>query len=493
MTLPTALLTPAEMGELDRRTIAGGVAGTVLMERAGAAVADEIRRRWTGRPVAVLCGPGNNGGDGFVVARRLAAEGWPVRLALLGARAALRGDAADHADRWPGPIASLDFGILDGAALVVDALFGAGLSRPLGEPAVGLLAEAARRALPIVAIDVPSGLDGATGSAPGAIAATLTVTFGRLKPGHLLQPGRDLCGEIVLADIGLDPAALDTLAIKTWANDPASWGHALPALGSGAHKYTRGHALVLGGWPMSGAGRLAARAAARAGAGLVTVAVPPDGLATYAAALESQIVRPLDDPAGLDALLADRRFTGLLIGPGAGVGDATRVSVLQLLAAGRPTVLDADALTSFAGRPADLFAAIRGPTVLTPHAGEFARLFKASGGKLTQARAAAAESGAILVLKGADTVVAAPDGRAIINGNAPPALATGGTGDVLAGLILGLLAQGMPAFEAAAAAVWLHGAAATSFGTGLVASDLPDLIPGALHRLRRNRSPDARP
>ena len=493
MTLPTALLTPAEMGELDRRTIAGGVAGTVLMARAGAAVTDEIRRRWTRRPVAVLCGPGNNGGDGFVVARRLAAEGWPVRLALLGDRAALGGDAADHAARWQGPIEALDTGILAGTALVVDALFGAGLSRPLGEPALGLLAEVVRRALPIVAIDVPSGLDGATGGAPGAVSATLTVTFGRLKPGHLLLPGRDLCGEIVLADIGLDPTALDGLAIKTWANDPASWLHALPQLGSGAHKYTRGHALVLGGWPMSGAGRLAARAAARAGAGLVTVAVPPDGLSTYAAALESQIVRPLADPTGLDVLLADRRFTGLLIGPGAGVGDATRATVLQLLAAGRPTVLDADALTVFADRPADLFAAIRGPTVLTPHAGEFARLFKASGDKLAQARAAAAESGAVLVLKGTDTVIAAPDGRAIINENAPPTLATGGTGDVLAGLILGLLAQGMPVFEAAAAAVWLHGAAATSFGTGLVASDLPDLIPGALHRLRRGRSPDAGP
>ena len=489
MTLPTALLTPAEMGELDRRTIAGGVDGTVLMARAGAAVADEIRRRWTRRPIAVLCGPGNNGGDGFVVACRLAAEGWPVRLALLGDPAALRGDAADHAARWTGPVEPLTAGILDGAALVVDALFGAGLSRPLGEPAAGLLVAAAQRGFPIVAIDVPSGVFGATGAAPSAVAAALTVTFGRLKPGHLLQPGRDLCGEIVLADIGLDPAALDALAIKTWANDPALWRGVLPSLGSASHKYTRGHALVLGGWPMSGAGRLAARAAARAGAGLVTVAVAPDGLATYAAALESQIVRPLAGAADLDTLLADRRFTGLLIGPGAGVGVATRRTVLQLLAAERPTVLDADALTSFADRPADLFAAIQGPTVLTPHAGEFGRLFKAGGDRLAQARAAAEESGAVLVLKGPDTVIAAPDGRAAINGNAPPTLATGGTGDVLAGLILGLLTQGMPAFEAAAAAVWLHGAAAASFGAGLVASDLPDLIPAALRRLGRKRVP----
>ena len=484
-TLPTALLTPEEMGELDRRTIAGGVAGAQLMERAGAAVAAEIRRRWTRRPVAVLCGPCNNGGDGFVVARLLAADGWPVRLALLGERQALAGDAAHHAGLWAGPVEPLDLSILDGAGLVVDALFGAGLSRPVGKPASAPLAEAARRGVPIVAVDVPSGLFGATGAAEGAVAAALTVTFGRLKPGHLLLPGRDLCGELVLAEIGLDPAALDGLAVKTWANDPASWGAVLPRPGAAAHKYSRGHALVLGGWPMSGAGRLAARAAGRAGAGLVTVAVPPAGLATYAADLESQIVRPVDGPAELDALLKDRRLSGLLIGPGAGVGDATRGAVLQLLSAERPTVLDADALTCFADEPARLFSAIKAPAVLTPHEGEFARLFRGEGDKLARARAAAAESGAVLVLKGADTVVAAPDGRAVINANAPPTLATGGAGDVLSGLVLGLLAQGMPAFEAASAAVWLHGAAASSFGAGLLASDLPDLIPDVLNRLYR--------
>jgi NAD(P)H-hydrate epimerase len=487
MASASALLTPAQMGELDRLTIAGGVAGTVLMERAGAAVAAAIRQRWTLRPVAVLCGPGNNGGDGFVVARLLAAEGWPVRLALLGNRAALQGDAAAHAAHWNGPVEPLGVPILKGAALVVDALFGAGLSRPLGEPAAGVLAEAARRRLPIVAVDVPSGLFGATGAAPRAVAADLTITFGRLKPGHLLQPGRDLCGEIVLADIGLDERGLDTLAIDTWANGLDVWLDRLPLLASASHKYTRGHALVLGGWPMSGAGRLAARAAARAGAGLVTVAVPSTGLPTYAAALECQIVRPVDDPAEIDALLADKRFTGLLIGPGAGVSDATRASVLRLLKAGRPTVLDADALTVFADRPAELFRAIQAPTVLTPHAGEFSRLFKSRGDKLAQARAAAAESGAVLVLKGPDTVVAAPDGRAVINGNAPPTLATGGTGDVLAGLVLGLLTQGMAAFEAAAAAVWIHGAAAASVGPGLLASDLPDRVPAVLARLQRMR------
>jgi ADP-dependent NAD(P)H-hydrate dehydratase / NAD(P)H-hydrate epimerase len=485
MALPTAVLTPGQMGELDRRTIAGGVAGAVLMERAGAAVVAEIRRRWTRRPIAVLCGPGNNGGDGFVAARLLAADGWPVRLALLGDRAALKGDAAGQAGRWTGAVEPFGLGALDAAGLVVDALFGAGLSRPLDRPVAAVLAEAARRGLPIAAVDVPSGLFGATGAGENVTAAALTVTFGRLKPGHLLLPGRDLCGDLVLADIGLDPAALDALDIKCWANDPGLWGAALPRPGSASHKYSRGHALVLGGWPMSGAGRLASRTAGRIGAGLVTVAVPSAGLSTYAAALESQIVQPLDDPAGLDALLQDKRFTGLLIGPGAGVTDATRASVLQLLAARRPTVLDADAITVFAQQPDALFAAIGAPAVLTPHEGEFARLFQIEGDKLARARAAAAKSGAVIVLKGADTVVAAPDGRAVINANAPPTLATGGAGDVLSGLILGLLTQGMPAFEAAAAGVWLHGAAASSFGAGLLASDLPDLMPGTLDRLYR--------
>ena len=486
MTSPLALLTPTEMGELDRRTIAAGVPGPVLMARAGAAVAAEIRRRWTRRPVAVLSGPGNNGGDGFVVARLLAAEGWPVRLALLGERARLTGDAAGAAALWTGPVEPFGSSVLDGAGLVVDALFGAGLSRPLSEPVAAVLAEAAARKLPIVAVDVPSGLDGATGAAERAPAATLTVTFGRLKPGHLLLPGRDLCGELVLSDIGLDPAGLAALGVKTWANDPSLWIDAWPRPGHASHKYSRGHALVLGGWPMSGAGRLVARAAGRVGAGLVTVAVPAAGLATYAAALESQIVRPIDDPAALDRLLADRRLSGLLIGPGAGVGATTRAAVLQLLSAGRPTVLDADALTVFADHPDALFAAIRAPTVLTPHEGEFARLFgTAAGDKLSRARTAAAKSGATVLLKGADTVVAAPDGRATINANAPPTLATGGAGDVLAGLILGLLAQGMPAFEAASAAAWIHGAAAASFGPGLLASDLPDRVPAVLAGLDR--------
>ena len=477
------LLTVAQMGEADRLTVAAGTPEDTLMHNAGSAVAREAMRRWSARPVAVLCGPGNNGGDGFVAASALAAAGWPVRVGLLGARDRLRGAAQHHAARWTGAVEPLDPRMLEGAALVIDALFGSGLSRPLDTGALPTLAAIAERRLPVIAVDVPSGLLGNTGESLGAIAADCTVTFTRKKPGHVLLPGRELCGTVVVADIGTPAGVLEQLAIDTWENDPALWSRQLPQLKVSANKYTRGHALLCGGYPTTGAARMAARGAARAGAGLTTIAVPEAALPVYAAALVSIMVRPLAEPDGLAQLLADKRFTAFLIGPGAGINDTTRHHALALLATGRPVLLDADALSVFADRPQTLFDAIRGPCVLTPHEGEFARLFASGGDKLSRARAAARASGAVLVLKGADTVIAAPDGRAVINSNAPATLATAGSGDVLGGMILGLLAQGMEAFDAAAAGVWLHGASARDFGPGLLAEDLPDLLPGVLRRL----------
>lgn len=479
-----ALLSVAQMEEADRRTIAAGIPGVELMQNAGSAVARAAQRLWSARRVAVLCGPGNNGGDGFVAARMLAESGWPVRVALLGSRAQLAGDARVHAERWTGPIESLA-SVIESAELVIDALFGSGLNRPLGDEPRAALAEAARRALPVLAIDVPSGVRGDTGESWGAIAAHCTVTFTRKKPGHLLLPGRDLCGTTSVVDIGTSREVLERIAVDTWENDPSLWRGELPLLGAAAHKYTRGHALMVGGWPTTGAARMAARAAARCGAGLTTIAVPPEALAVYAAALTSIMVRPVAPPADLAPLLEDRRFTALAIGPGAGLTADTRRRVLAMLGSGRPCVLDADALTAFADDPAPLFGALGAHCVLTPHEGEFARLFGArvAGDKLTRARAAARITGAMLVLKGSDTVVAAPDGRAVINANAPPYLATAGSGDVLTGMILGLLAQGTDAFWAAAAAVWMHGAAASDFGPGLLGEDLPDLLPAVLRRL----------
>ena len=480
-----ALFSVAQMQEADRLTIAAGTPGVVLMQRAGEAVAQEIERRFLPRPVSILCGPGNNGGDGFVVAAVLARSGWPVRVALLGAMQALPGDALHHARLWRGGVETLAPGAVADAGLVVDAVFGSGLNRHLGAAVLETLAHARRRRIPIVAVDIPSGIRGDSGEDFGAAAATCTVTFVRKKPGHLLLPGREACGEVVVADIGMPQALLDSLGIDTWENTPRLWHSKLPQHDSGGNKYGRGHALLYGGYPLTGAARMAARAAARSGAGLTTVAVPNNAFGIYAAALTSIMVQPLVADADFDRLLEDPRYSAFSIGPGAGVNDATRVRALSMLRTRKPVVLDADAITVFAGRNAELFADIRGPCVLTPHDGEFKRLFDPSGDKLTRARRAARASGAVIVLKGADTVVAAPDGRAVINSNAPPVLATAGSGDVLGGFILGLLAQGMDAFPAAAAGVWMHGAAAADFGAGLLAEDLPDLLPQVLRRLEK--------
>ena len=495
MTEPSAswkrhvLLTPQQMSEVDRLTIAGGTPGIVLMENAGRAVADAVARRWPRQNLLVLCGPGNNGGDGFVAARILAERGWPVRLALLGARETLKGDAAAAAARWTGPVEPLTPAAIGDARLVIDAIFGAGLARPVEGAAAEVIKAVHAIQVPVIAVDVPSGVDGTSGAVWGiAPKAALTVTFFRRKPGHLLLSGRGYCGETLVAPIGISDAALDKVCPEVAANHPDWWRDDFPWSLPESHKYTRGHVLVAGGAVMTGASRLAARAAARLGAGLVTVAAPEPTWQIYAAALTGVIVQPAGTIDAFRALLADPRRNAALIGPGAGVGQETHDKVLAALGAEKRIVLDADALSSFADNAEVLFGAIRSPCVLTPHEGEFARLFgsvvDASGSKLERARRAARLSGAVVLLKGNDTVIAAPDGRAAINEGAPPNLATAGSGDVLAGIVTGLLAQGMPGFEAAAAAVWLHADAASRFGPGLVAEDLIGRLPAALRALR---------
>jgi|SRR5450830_155321 len=479
----SALLTASQMAEADRLTVFSGISEARLMENAGRPVAEAIAQRWTPRPVIVLCGPGSNGGDGFVAARYLLAAHWPVRVALLVPVNQLKGAAAHHASLWQGAIEALTPDALNGAGLVIDAIFGAGLSRQLTGAAAETLAAAAARKLTIVAIDLPSGLRGDTGENLGAVAAVLTITCFRKKPGHLLQPGRALCGELVVADIGTPASVFDQITPDTFENDPALWAAALPKLKVDDNKYSRGHALVLGGYPTTGAARMAARAAARSGVGLTTIAVPEHALPVYTAALTSIMVSGLKKAADLNHLLADIRYSAVLIGPGAGIGATTREQVFSILGADKATVLDADALSSFKDDSETLFQAIKSPCVLTPHEGEFARLFNITGDKLTRARAAARKSGAIIVLKGNDTVIVAPDGQAIINANAPATLSTAGAGDVLGGIILGLLAQRMDPFLAAAAAVWLHGAAAESFGCKLLAEDIPDLLPAVFSQL----------
>lgn len=488
------LLTPAEMGRADAAAIAGGIAGFDLMMSAGTAVADAVcARHRAGTRVLVLAGPGNNGGDAFIAAEVLRRRGMRVRVMLLGDRARLTGDAATAAARWGREVLAADPALCADTDVIVDGLFGAGLARPLEGLAAALVTAANASGASIVAIDLPSGVSGESGAVLGvAIRARVTVTFFRRKPGHLLLPGRLLCGRLSVADIGIRDSVLPDLGIRLFENGPELWGDSVPVPALDGHKYARGHAVVLSGGPSAtGAARLAARAALRAGAGLVTVASPPSAVLVNAAHLTAIMLKPVADAPALAALLADHRLNAIVLGPGAGVGPETAEKAQAALASPAAVVLDADALTSFAGAPDTLFAAIaaRGaaarPVVMTPHEGEFARVFPdlapldAAGepvSRVARARAAAARSGAVIILKGADTVIAAPDGGAAINANAPAWLATAGSGDVLAGIVAGLLAQGVEGFAAAALGVWMHGAAGTRAGPGLIAEDLPEAL-----------------
>jgi ADP-dependent NAD(P)H-hydrate dehydratase / NAD(P)H-hydrate epimerase len=487
------LLSNAEMAEADRLAIAGGTAGIELMERAGEAVADAVAACLPAASrVVVVAGPGNNGGDGFVAARLLAGRGYRVRVLLVGEAERIKGDAALAAKRWGGSLTPADpegLAAGDPSDLVIDALFGAGLDRPVDGLPRAMIESMNAQPAPILAVDLPSGISGTSGAVMGtAVKASRTVTFFRKKPGHLLLPGRTHCGPVSVADIGIPASVLAQIAPQTSENLPAFWRESFPIPQLTGHKYGRGHAVVVSGPSWStGAARLAARGALRAGAGLVTIASPREALAVNAATNLAVMVRPADGPDELARFLADVRLNALAIGPGVGVGEATCELVLAGLAGERAVVLDADAITSFSGHPQRLAEAVQGrrgrATILTPHEGEFSRYFgpldtqTKVGSKLERARLAAEVSGTVVVLKGGDTVVAAPDGRAAIAANAPPYLATAGAGDVLAGMAAGLLAQGMPAFEAAAAAVWLHGEAGSAAGPGLISEDLPEALP----------------
>lgn len=479
------LLTNDEMRRADASAVKAGTPSLTLMENAGRAVADAIAARFPPSKVTVLCGPGNNGGDGFVTARLLAAHGFDVVVTVGEGH---KGDAAAMVRQWQGARVALSPAALDGAALIVDALFGAGLSRPLEKTYRGLVEAVNRTHVPVIAVDVPSGLDGDSGQVLGiAVKASMTVTFFRLKPGHLLLPGRELCGETLLADIGIPEAAASRS--KLFENTPAFWGRNFYWPKADANKYGRGHCVVVSGPAhATGAARMAARGALRIGAGLVSVAAQGEAVAANAAHLTAIMIKPFKGAAGLAQLLSDKRLNAVAIGPGLGVGKLTRSLVMAALKSGAATVLDADALTSFQDEPETLFARIKHPAVMTPHAGEFERIFpgllRKAKSKIEATRQAAVRSHAVVLLKGNDTVIAAPDGTAAINADAPPTLATAGAGDVLTGFIAGLLAQGMPAFEAACAGAWLHGDAAARFGPGLIAEDLPEILPESLISLK---------
>lgn len=519
----TPIVTSSEMRRAEAAAMESGrVTGARLMEAAGRATCAAILDHWPDLAraparVAILAGPGNNGGDGFVIARLLRARGWDVSIRTINDRGAWSGDA--HAMRAraggdlplnPGQIADL------APDLVVDALFGTGLTRPVELPLTqaDLAAiKAARR----VAVDGPSGLCLDSGRGIGQVlAADLTVSFGWAKRGHYLADGPKYCGQLVLAPIGLRPgdlcaaASLDTGPVqlitprREAARDFFLKNGA--GRGPGGHKFSFGHAVCFaGGVGRGGAGRLAARAALRIGAGLTTVFCPPAALQENAARLDAVMLRPVTDAAEIAVALEDRRITGICIGPGHGGGARTREAVAAVLAAGlaaeRGAVLDADALTAFAEAPDALWQATHSKTLLTPHDGEFARLFPDLADRLSQrpekgpafsridaARAAAARAGCCVLLKGPDTVIAAPDGAVFLHAaaydRAAPELATAGSGDVLAGFATGLLARGHGPVEAACWAAWIHTECARAFGPGLIAEDIPEMVPSVLRALR---------
>ncbi|MEL7212584.1 MAG: NAD(P)H-hydrate dehydratase [Pseudomonadota bacterium] len=521
----TNLLSTAQMRAIEAAAMASGaVTGLELMERAGVGVVDALMHRWPEFAAAphravVLCGPGNNGGDGFVIARLLAGQGWDVACYLLGQAAKLPPDARMNHDRWLqlGSVWSLegqDPLILEGADLVVDALFGIGISRPLAEPLVTLLSQAAPGKR--LAVDVPSGLCADSGKLLGPERAgfgmaDLTVTFEVPKWGHYLGDGPSVCGAIDVVPLKIANPGTGRRTIPQIQTIIAAEPSDLVELQAGAarqhlsfagftdgHKYDRGHALVLSGGPaMTGAARLAARAALRVGAGLVTLGVPPAAQLEVACQVTAIMLARVPDAGALAALLEDTRLNALCLGPGLGVSDATRALVAAALEAKRRAVLDADALTVFQDDPETLFEKLHRDCVLTPHAGEFARLFPdlaeawrdkdvvgEAGSKITAVRAAAERAGCCVLLKGADTVVADPNGQArviaAVYDRAAPMLATAGSGDVLAGFITGLMAQGLEPLNAASRAAWLHQECGRAFGPGLIAEDLSEVLPRVL-------------
>jgi hydroxyethylthiazole kinase-like uncharacterized protein yjeF len=484
---PLEVLTPEEMGKADALTIAAGTQGIILMEAAGLAVAEAVYDLLPqGGRVLVMAGPGNNGGDGFVAARLMAEAGYEVTVGLLTARDRLKGDAAFAAAAWTGPSKGLSSGLVGNADIVVDALFGAGLDRPIEGLAAQAINAVNRSGLPVVAIDLPSGIDGRSGKVLGtAIKATCSVTFFRLKPGHLLNPGRSHAGRRLIVDIGIGDAVLSTIQPKTAWNRPGLWS--LPAIAAGGHKYDRGHAVVVSGpATRTGAARLAARAALRAGAGLVSLASPAEALAVNAAHLTAIMLLPMNGAEGLTAILADKRHNAVALGPALGIGEESRILVEAALASPAAAVIDADGLTSLRRRPTGF-----SPPPGAPRAGgdDAARRRVRAICELCQDRVQGERAARRLAVRcgrraeGPDTVVAQPDGGAAIADNAPPVLATAGSGDVLTGMITGLLAQGMSGYDAACAAVWMHGAAARTIGRGLIAEDLSEALPAVFAEL----------
>ncbi len=483
MNIMQYILSAETIRAIENDAFAKGVDSFAVMHRAAEAVCSIIKREYKDRPVVVLAGCGNNGGDGLVIASLLRHIGIGVKVYALD-KAKIKGDAK-KALKLYGEANALSISALDltGSPVVVDALFGIGLTRELGNDLVQLVNVVNNATLDVVAVDVPSGVEADSGKVLGAaINASVTVTFIAKKFAHVLMPARGHCGRVVVDGIGLSPGNYEYSS--AYENLPCLWQHQLKWPTPDMHKYDRGHALVAGGpAAKAGAAKLAALAAMRAGAGLATIVCAEQDMPVYASMALSVMTAA---QAQWNELLADKRVTSVVLGPGMGAGDATRAKALDALSAQKSVVLDADAITSFAQEPQSLFTSSKSRCILTPHGAEFARLFAdlAALPRQHAALKAAERSHCVVILKGYDTIIASPDGRRAVNTNAPPTLATAGSGDVLAGICGGLLAQGMEAFEAACAAVWLHSEAAAMQGDGLIAEDILNTLPKALQTLR---------
>ncbi|MEZ6028995.1 MAG: NAD(P)H-hydrate dehydratase [Hyphomonadaceae bacterium] len=503
--MTAAILTCEEVRAAEQRAVSAGISLWALMRKAGQACADVLHAEFPVGRVVVLAGPGNNGGDAFVAARRLRDLGrnvWVFDLPPKDVRTA-EGQAA--LNELAGPRQPLEDMRIAPGDIVLDGLFGAGLSRPLEGEALWAVEQVNASGASVVAIDVPSGVNGDVGTVQGAaVRADVTVTFCCKKPAHVLQPAASLCGDVIPAEIGFGQFADEIGGGMLRENGPALWSHALRWPQAAAHKHSRGRlAVVSGGIANTGAARLAAQAGLRSGAGLVTLYCPPAALAVVASSVTAVMVSGFTDAESLET--QTDRANAVVIGPAAGVTPQTRANVEALLRAGRPSVLDADALSVFADDAEALaLLTVNGEmvrdnegqakgayVVLTPHVGEFERLrpglLDKSPSRITAAVNTAAMTGCVVLLKGPDTVIAAPDGRAVVNTHATPFLATAGSGDVLAGLVGGLMAQGLSAFDAACAGAWVHGDAGLRAGPGMTSEDLDGSLHETLRELHTGR------
>lgn len=463
-----ALYTIDQIKQAEKLTKDAGVEEIDLIERAGRGIAEFIANRFDRRPVVFLCGPGSNGSDGFIAANILDRAGWNVRVYCSKPVVMMEGVTAQAAKMWTGDIEMLSEIVLDDDYIVVDAVLGSGLNRALPSEITETFNAVRQEDVTVVAVDVPTGLRSDLTVDPNTLKANYTITTTRPRIEHVLQPGAQYCGRIHVIDIGINPTTFAGMDVSAHLNSPELWSHYWRVPDSHTHKYIRGHVGILGGSELIGASRLAVSGAMRSGAGLGTIVTTKEAAKVYQAVVAPEVmVRGFDNAKEAADKMQERHVSVCLIGPGADESLSMEDLARECAEHDMQVVLDGDALGN---------VPLEYATVITPHDGEFARMFPDLvdiPNKLDRAKKAAAKANCIVVLKGMDTIIASPDGRAYVNNKASPWLSTAGSGDVLAGSVAGCLAQKLPPFEAACSAVWIHGTASLKLSPGMVASELP--------------------